>query len=389
MGDFEIIDLFAGPGGLDMAAHSLGIPATGIELDREACETRNAFAESQRDRGPSMTTVHGNVRNADPRDFGSANVLAAGPPCQTFSVAGTGTGRRNLDQVYSYIDRMAAGEDVTGELADLDDPRTGLVLEPLKWVLARENENPFQVVVLEQVPAVLPVWQKMADVLGKLGFEADAHILNAEEYGVPQTRRRAILIARKGTAVEFPAHTHQRYRKDHESVPVEDHPKGLHPWNSMGSVLRHRGEFTVVSNYGTGGDPKNRGLRRHLDPAFTVTGKIGRNRLVGPDGKDQERLTTSEAGSLQTFPRHYPWRGKNVQQQVGNAIPPLLAAHVLIAALGLPKKNVGSILEYDGFLVLTPIAFTTPRSSLLGPAFHNVERNRRRSRATGRTQSYR
>jgi DNA (cytosine-5)-methyltransferase 1 len=349
VGDFEIVDLFAGPGGLDVAAHSLGIPVTGIELDPDACQTRNAFAESQRDRGPSMTTVHGNVRNADPRDFGSANVLAAGPPCQTFSVAGTGTGRRNLDQVYSYIDRMTAGENVTGELADLEDARTGLVLEPLKWVLARENENPFQVVVLEQVPAVLPVWQKMAEVFSKLGYEADARILHAEEYGVPQTRKRAILIARKGTAVEFPAHTHQRFRKGHEPVPVEEHPKGLHPWNSMSRVLKARGDFKVVSNYGTGGDPKNRGTRNHLEPAFTVTGKIGRNRLVGPDGKDQRRLTPSEAGLLQTFPRHYPWQGKDVQQQIGNAIPPLLAAHVLIAALGLPKRDVGSVLRYDDF----------------------------------------
>jgi DNA (cytosine-5)-methyltransferase 1 len=349
VGDFEIVDLFAGPGGLDVAAHSLGIPVTGIELDKDACETRNAFAETQRDRGPSMTTVHGNVRDADPRDYDSANVLAAGPPCQTFSVAGTGTGRRNLDQVYSYIDRMAAGEDLAGELADLDDARTGLVLEPLKWVLNREKENPFQVVILEQVPAVLPVWQKMAGVFGNLGYDVDAHILHAEEYGVPQTRKRAILIARKGTAVEFPAHTHQRYRKGHKPIPAEDHPKGLRPWNSMSRVLKDRGEFTVVSNYGTGGDPKNRGLRNHLEPAFTVTGKIGRNRLVGPDGKDQERLTTSEAGLLQTFPRRYPWRGKDVQQQVGNAIPPLLAAHVLIAALGLPQKEVGSVLGYDGF----------------------------------------
>lgn len=349
VGDFEIIDLFAGPGGLDVAAHSLGIPVTGIEIDAEACATRNAFAETHGNRGPTMATVQGNVRTAKPEDYGSANVLAAGPPCQTFSVAGTGTGRRNLDRVYSYIERMADGEDVAGELADLDDERTGLVLEPLKWILAREQENPFEVVVLEQVPAVLPVWQKMAEVLRKSGFESDAHILSSEEYGVPQTRKRAILIAKKGDRVEFPAPTHQRFRKGQEPVPVEEHPKGLHPWRSMSSVLRHRGEFTVVSNYGTGGDPKNRGLRRHFDPAFTVTGKIGRNRLVGPGSKDQDRLTTSEAGLLQTFPRDYPWCGKNVQQQIGNAIPPLLAAHVLIAALGLPKRDVGSVLGYDGF----------------------------------------
>jgi DNA (cytosine-5)-methyltransferase 1 len=42
----------------------------------------------------------------------------------------------------------------------------------------------------------------------------------------------------------------------------------------------------------------------------------------------------SEAGRLQTFPADYPWSGKDVSQQIGNAIPPRLAAHVLAAALG-------------------------------------------------------
>ena len=47
-----------------------------------------------------------------------------------------------------------------------------------------------------------------------------------------------------------------------------------------------------------------------------------------------DRLNVSEAGLLQTFPANYPWSGKDVSQQIGNAIPPRLAAHVLAAALG-------------------------------------------------------
>jgi DNA (cytosine-5)-methyltransferase 1 len=47
-----------------------------------------------------------------------------------------------------------------------------------------------------------------------------------------------------------------------------------------------------------------------------------------------DRLKVSEAGRLQTFPADYPWSGKDVSQQIGNAIPPRLAAHVLAAALG-------------------------------------------------------
>ncbi|MFC7218859.1 DNA cytosine methyltransferase [Streptomyces polyrhachis] len=348
MGDFEIIDLFAGPGGLDMGAHSLGIPVTGIEFDAHACATRRAFAKTVGDEGPYMRTEEADVRDCHPEKYGSANVLTAGPPCQTFSVAGTGTGRKNLDMVLGFLHRMGDGEDVTAELENLEDPRTGLVLEPLKWVLARHDSNPFDVIVMEQVPAVLPVWHAVARVLRDRGYAAEAGVLHTEEYGVPQTRKRALLIARREGPVTFPALTHQRYKKGH--APVEDHPEGRLPWASMDSVLK-RGAFTVVSNYGTGGDPKKRGRRTQADPAFTVTGKIGRNRLVSPDGRDLGRFTASEAGLLQTFPRDYPWQGidNDVQQQIGNAIPPLLAAHILTAALGLPSRPAGQVLGYDGF----------------------------------------
>ncbi|WP_370969652.1 hypothetical protein [Amycolatopsis sp. cg9] len=47
-----------------------------------------------------------------------------------------------------------------------------------------------------------------------------------------------------------------------------------------------------------------------------------------------DRFTDGEAGRLQTFPPDYPWSGRGIAQQVGNAIPPRLAAHVLAAALG-------------------------------------------------------
>jgi DNA (cytosine-5)-methyltransferase 1 len=346
VGDYAIVDLFAGPGGLDVAAHSLDIPVIGIELDSDACATRRAFADSHDEDAPAMETEQGDVSKSHPCKY-PANVLVAGPPCQTFSVAGTGTGRRNLDQVRRYIHRMADGDDVTEELENLEDARTGLVLEPLRWVLARQHESPFEVIILEQVPAVLPVWQEMSEVFRALNYQAEAKILHAEEYGVPQTRKRAILIARRSGEVKFPPHTHQRFRRGQSPISQSDYPKGVHPWRSMGQALPERGDFTVVSNYGTGGDPKNRGQRTHLEPAFTVTGKIGRNRLVGSDGRELSRFTPAEAGVLQTFPRSYPWRGKDVHQQIGNAIPPLLAAHVLTAALGLPEKPVGDVLGYD------------------------------------------
>lgn len=319
----QMVDLFAGPGGLDVAARWLGLSVAGIEWDENACATRQTAG---------LETVQGDVREHGPNEFPHATILTGGPPCQTYTVAGAGAGRKALNQVLSFIARMADGDSVTDELAALDDERTGLVLQPLRWALeAHRSGKPYKVIVFEQVPAVLPVWEAMAGVLESLGYKAVTGILHAEEYGVPQTRRRAILIANRYQAPVLPAPTHHRFRNKQEEAP-ETRP-ALLPYRSIGETLDRVEPYELVSNYGTGGDPKARGRRTSKEPAFTVTGKVSRNRLFSDKG-ELERLKVSEAGRLQTFPADYPWSGKDVSQQVGNAIPPRLAAHVLAAALG-------------------------------------------------------
>ncbi|WP_338017933.1 DNA cytosine methyltransferase [Streptomyces taklimakanensis] len=336
------MDLFAGPGGLDVAAHRLGVPVVGVEWDEDACATRRAAG---------LPTVEGDVRRphearswyrCEPADLADATVLAGGPPCQTYTVAGTGAGRRALEELRGLVKRMAVREDITAELAGLDDERTGLVLEPLRWALAAiDDGRAYEAVVLEQVPAALPVWEAVGEVLTGEGYSVAHGVLRAEEFGVPQTRRRAILIARRDGTAALPEATHRPYRK---GVPRSDGASARKPWVSMGEVLDRPGPFVVVSNYGTGGDPRARGRRRSTEPAATVTGKISRNRVVGPDGVEEPRFSFSEAGRLQTFPADYPWRGRAVAQQIGNAIPPRLALHVLSAALGLGEE------ERDGHL---------------------------------------
>lgn len=321
----SIVDLFAGPGGLDVAAQWLNVDAEGIEWDAEACKTRRAAG---------LITHEADVRDFGPQDFRHANVLTGGPPCQTFTVAGAGAGRFALDRVLGLVDAMGNRKDVAQHVARFDDERTGLVLEPLRWALkALADGRPYDAIVLEQVPAVLPVWEAMGAVLRKAGYGVAVGILKAEEFGVPQTRRRAILIARLGMSARLPSPTHQPYRKGVR--------RGLGdveclPWNTMGDALKatRKYPFSVVSNYGTGGDPKARGVRRSDEPAFTVTGKVSRNRLLDTDGILIDRITSAEAGRLQTFPLDFPWRGRDVAQQIGNAIPPRLGVHILSAALG-------------------------------------------------------
>ena len=330
----QMVDLFAGPGGLDVAAHWLGLSVVGIEWDENACATR---------RTAGLETVQGDVRNHNPGEFPHATILAGGPPCQTYTVAGAGAGRKALDKVLSFIERMADGDDINTELAALDDERTGLVLQPLRWALeAHRVGKPYQAIVLEQVPAVLPVWEAMAKVLESLGYKTVTGILHAEEYGVPQTRRRAIMIANLSLTPMLPAPTHQRFRR--KEAKASTARSSLLPCKSIGETLDRVEPFVLVSNYGTGGDPKARGRRASKEPAFTVTGKVSRNRLFS-DEDELNRLTVSEAGKLQTFPADYPWAGKDISQQIGNAIPPRLAAHILAAALGqvLPANFLDSM----------------------------------------------
>ena len=327
---YEIVDLFAGPGGLDVAAHWLGIPVQGVEWDDDAYETRLAAG---------LSTVHGDVRDFGPSDFPHANVLAGGPPCQTYTVAGAGSGRRALNDVLSYVKQMAAGIDVTPSAAAFEDERTGLVLQPLRWIVESYKAGiPYEAVILEQVPAVLPVWEAMAEALEGFGYKTACGVLRSEEYGVPQTRRRAVLVANREFTPTLPTPTHRSYRKGLTRIEGQS---ALHECATMRDALAHlpsgniRGEFEVVSNYGSGGDPRARGRRRSSEPSATVTGKISRNRIVDLNGVEQQRFTTYEAGLLQTFPYDFPWSGRAISQQIGNAIPPRLGVHVLAAALGL------------------------------------------------------
>ncbi|MGR6579626.1 DNA cytosine methyltransferase [Rhodococcus qingshengii] len=334
----SVVDLFAGPGGIDVAAIWLGMNSHGIEWDDEANATRVEAG---------LDTDHCDVRTLGPKSFPKATILAGGPPCQTFTVAGSGSGRGALADVVQLVKRMARFEDVSSALAHLDDERTGLVVEPLRWILeAWEAGRPFEAVVLEQVQTVLPVWEAMKPVLEMLGYKVVCAVLRTEEFGVPQTRRRAVLLANRTVAPILPVPTHQTYSAGMVRGTGESH---LLPWETMGSALGRGKWFEVVSNYGSGGVPSARGRRTSEQPSATVTGKISRNRIVDHLGAEQARFSSAEAGRLQTFPLNYPWADAGWAQQVGNAMPPRLAVHALAAAFGrvpvtahLDRKVAGS-----------------------------------------------
>lgn len=422
----RILDLFAGPGGLDVAAHFLGFKSLGIEWDRNACETRYAAG---------LPTIHADVSVMRETRFDeipkSVDVLAGGPPCQSFSVAGNGAGRRALDTVKEFIHRLVDGEDeakIDEDLHALGDSRTALVLEPLRWLIKAietEGRDPYKMIVLEQVPAVLPLWEVYAKLLrggeGRLKgvkYEAECWELKTEQFGVPQTRTRAVLVARlpghgaieplKATHMPFDLHRGKRNAAQADMLLIDSAIVGTKErWISMAealdaasklenstvdvSRLRTGGEtkFFVVSNYGSGGDPKNRGWRQSSEPAFTVTGKISRNKvykgLADYEADRFERFTIPEAGVLQTFPHNFPWSGMDQAQQVGNAVPPRLGMHVLGRAL---RGDAPSDQELAAATTWPSVArTTTDELRLLGcgdqgqcpPESHKVTRLRRKT----------
>ncbi|MFJ1645850.1 DNA cytosine methyltransferase [Streptomyces sp. NPDC088258] len=422
----RILDLFAGPGGLDVAAHFLGFKSVGIEWDRNACETRYAAG---------LPTIHADVSVMRESRFDeipkSVDVLAGGPPCQSFSVAGKGKGRRALNQVKEFIHRLVDGDDearIDEDLRALDDSRTALVLEPLRWLLKAietDGRDPYKVIVLEQVPAALPLWEVYAKLLrggeGRLNgvkYEAECWQLKTEQFGVPQTRTRAVLVARRPGhgAIEPLEATHlpfdlHRGKRDASQPDLFSTDAGVSEskqrWLSMAealdaasklkdspldvSRLRSGGKmkFFVVSNYGSGGDPKNRGRRLSSEPAFTVTGKISRNKVYMSteeyEAARSDRFTIPESGVLQTFPHNFPWSGKDQAQQVGNAVPPRLGMHVLSRAL---RGNVPSDGELTGSVTWPRVSPTTTAElrdigcgdqSRCPPDSHKVSRSHRES----------
>lgn len=333
-------DLFAGAGGWDLGAQTLGIHARGIELMKEARATRDAAG---------LTTIHDDVWTYKPD--GHATGLIASPPCQTFSQAGKGAGRKALDDVLLAIHEGAYRD--LGHLQqvghELGDDRTALVLTPLHFATQHEYEW----LAWEQVPTVLPVWEACADLLRWLGWSVWTGMLQAEQYGVPQTRKRAFLLASRTGEVAPPVPTHSRYY----SRSPERLDEGVEKWVSMaeglgwGYVQRPSYTITGGSGHGPWGGKSvreamivaaGRGLPEWCQkrPATTVVGPFCPDVIAAPgyrttvsrqNALDSVRVTVPEAGVLQSFPADFPWQGAKGKQylQAGNAVPPLLARAAL------------------------------------------------------------
>lgn len=242
-----ILDLFAGPGGWDQGALALGLHPIGIEWDDAACRTGHAAGH---------TRVRADVASLATEPMrGKVTGLIASPPCQTFSMAGKGAGRDALPELQNAVLDVWKGASPASVCPPDLDPRSMLVLEPVRY--ARDLRPEW--IALEQVPAVLPIWQSFEVVLREHGYSAWSGVLNSADYGVPQTRQRAILIASRVYKVQPPAATHCKGGSEPDLFGEQ-----LLPWVSMAQALgwgmTERPAFTAAFGTGAGGGPDTSGV---------------------------------------------------------------------------------------------------------------------------------
>ena len=192
-------DFFCGAGGLSLGFREAGhTPVFAVDFDKDSITTYHEnFCGYVH--GTECHCLRADVLKIDPFDFPAADIYIGGPPCQGFSVAGK---------------------------QDPNDLRNQLPYVMLDFVKERRPT----IVLIENVPGAVKMGlhRELLFRLSLLGYCVDYRILNAADYGVPQTRKRMFVQARLDGPVIWPNPTHCDPRK-----PVE----GLLPWVTAGVAL--------------------------------------------------------------------------------------------------------------------------------------------------------
>lgn len=323
------VDLFSGCGGLTTGMKKAGFGVLGaVDNDPTSVTTYKANHPEVRIWRRDITRLSAPAaRRALGLRPGRLDVLAGCPPCQAFSALRT----LNGGLVVRHKDK-------------------DLLFQFLRFVKALKPK----VVMVENVPGLASDKRtvKFCAKLARLGYESEFTVLDAAQYGVPQRRRRMILLASRGNSVKFAAATRTR-------LTVRDAIDGLpEPGNSGDSIhdlpesrtkrMRDRIRNTPPDGGSRAAWPKRLRLRCHDectgfkdvygrmswdDVAPTITTGCfnpSKGRFLHP--VQNRAITLREAALLQGFPKRYKFpntAGKcAVAMMIGNALPPpFITAH--------------------------------------------------------------
>ncbi|MBD5131311.1 MAG: DNA cytosine methyltransferase [Clostridiales bacterium] len=334
------IDLFSGAGGL-----SLGAEMAGVEV-LFAVENDPYAARTYKINHPKTKVICEDIRKIDKLPFYNSNgslILFGGPPCQGFSTSNQKT--RNKENAKNWLFQEFI------RIANQLEP-DWIVFENVKGIV--ETEKGYFI-------------KELTGELEQLGYTCTSMVLCASDYGIPQIRSRFFLIgSKKGIKPKLPEPitTKVSVRDAIEDLPSLPNgasqdvlPYPLEAKSDYAIRLRNGGTSCsgnlvtknseiIIKRYNhipQGGNwedipdelmknytDKSRchtGIYRRLsagDPSVTV-GNYRKSMLVHP--WENRGLSVREAARLQSFPDSYRFYGMlgHQQQQVGNAVPPMLA----------------------------------------------------------------
>ena len=349
---FPMIDLFAGCGGGSIGFRQAGFtPVAAVEINEHAAEAYAAnlgVVPIVRD----IRAVEGDELLAEAElTSGKCTLLFGCPPCQGFT-------------------SLRKGSKATSR----DRERNTLYLDYLRLV----GEVRPRHIAFENVPGMLSTrWRSHFDTLVEglvdLSYKAKWTVLDAADYGVPQRRKRILVVASRVATPYLPEQTHY---EDPEDGRLRRHRT---VWNAIGDLLELRsGYYDPADPYHEARSHSELALRRlraipegggrddlpvslqlechkshngHHDiygrmcwdkPAPTLTSgctNITKGRFAHPE---QDRaITLREAMLLQSFPRRAKLSGgyEEMALQVGNAIPPLLARRIGETIMGMEERS--------------------------------------------------
>ena len=349
-----VIDLFAGVGGL-----SLGFEMEGFDI-LLANEFDQSIATAYKENHKSTNVVVGDITSLDlSKVFGEyvnkIDVVIGGPPCQGFSQKGK---RKTINDERNFLFKH--------------------YVEVVKFVKPKYF-------VMENVPNLLTAEKgfflnEIKGLFKGYGYSIRYGVLNAADYGVPQNRRRAIIIGKYlATPPELPLPCKQKvtiwdaisdlaylesgegeFEQEYRNSPKSDYEKKMRKgskilYNHMAtkhSALALERLSLIPPNAGKEILPKEHITKsvysgtwsrmKQNDVAVTITTRFD----TPSSGKFthpflNRAITVREAARLQSFPDTFKFIGSKMSQmkQVGNAVPPLLARKIARVIMNDIKRD--------------------------------------------------